>query len=164
MPLLPFGAAWLFRAVLTFALRVAGKPQALRLVFSLPSKSRRLMPANIITAGKSLDAAPQGPSTTPGTGYRAVAWTPEMFKNCSSAWLHRWLPSRRCCSELCGDPYPLEVSSPPPIRFNPSSAQPHCPRLWASSIDRGHNLPSQTRRQFSVWINWLRRAPLVAQW
>ena len=73
VPLLPFGAAWLFRAVLTFALRTVGKPQALRLVFCLPSKRRRLMPANVTTTGKSLDTTPQGPSTTPGTGYRAVA-------------------------------------------------------------------------------------------
>ena len=73
VPLLPFGAAWLFGAVLTLALPVVGKPQAIRLVFCLPSKPRRLMPANVTTAGKSLDAAPQGPGTTPGTGYRAVA-------------------------------------------------------------------------------------------
>ena len=73
VPLLPSGAAWLFRAVLTFALHVVGKPPGAPSGFLTPVKAPQAMPANVTTAGKSLDAAPQGPSTTPGTGYRAVA-------------------------------------------------------------------------------------------
>ena len=89
VPLLPFRAAWLFRAVLTFALHVVGKPQALRLVFCLLSKPCRLMPANITAAGKSLDALPRVPAPPQGQATEQLPELPEMFKNCSSAWLHQ---------------------------------------------------------------------------